>query len=60
MAGNGPEGIVSNSGHSFSIAGKSFDKCVVKIESFWKVVANGIAKKNNKKDKKKMYDYCTW
>ncbi|VDH98883.1 Hypothetical predicted protein [Mytilus galloprovincialis] len=56
MAGNGQEGVVSNSGYSFSIAGKSFDKCVVKIESFWKVVANGIAKKNNKKDKKNMYD----
>ncbi|XP_063414030.1 phospholipase A and acyltransferase 3-like [Mytilus trossulus] len=55
MTGNGPEGVVaSDSGHSFSIAGKSFAKCVVKIENFWKVVANGIAKKNNKKDEENM------
>ncbi|CAC5424350.1 PLA2G16 [Mytilus coruscus] len=54
LTGDGTEGIVSNAGHSFSIAGVSFDKCVVKIENFWKVAANGIAKKNNKKDKENM------
>lgn len=56
MAGSGPEGIVSNSGHSFSIAGISFAKCEVKMENYWEVVANGMVKKNNKKDKENMYD----
>lgn len=43
--------ITSDQSHAFTISGVLFDKAIVKVEQFWKVVGNSKANKNNSKDK---------
>lgn len=57
LAGTENDGINGNfnSGHVFTICGKSFNKAQVKKEDIWNVICGSKIKINNDKDKK-----CEW
>lgn len=54
LAGDEDDGIDRrfDSTHFFSVSGRSFQKAEVKIDKFWDVAENSLAKKNNGKDGK--------
>lgn len=57
LAGDNSDGINGNvnSTHLFTICGRRFSKAFVCLDSFWNVVGDSKAFRNNSKDKKYRY-----
>ena len=54
LTGNENGGMKANinSGHMFTICGRTFNKANVKVDNFWDVTGTSKARKNNDKDRK--------